>query len=155
MEVNPPDSDTWPMQSGDHERVNRGLPLLGPAHQRPALREEPGEGSRRDGQHGIDGGPRRGGASTLALITPEDAPWRRHALEHAVTPLQHPEWLDVIRKAYRLRARVAVLNGPDGAISAALPMIASKLPWRTHWTALPSQTCSRRWPAAPGARRSS
>ncbi len=75
--------------------------------------------------------------SALTLMDPADARWRGHALAHATSPLQHPAWLDALTDAYRLRARVATLTARDGSVLASLPLIASKLPWRRRWTALP------------------
>jgi CelD/BcsL family acetyltransferase involved in cellulose biosynthesis len=75
--------------------------------------------------------------SALVTLAPSDPRWRAYALEHATTPLQHPSWLDAITSAYRLKARVAALLDEDGEITVALPMVASKLPWRKRWTALP------------------
>lgn len=75
--------------------------------------------------------------STLVTLAPSDPRWRSYAIEHATTSLQHPSWLDTITGAYRLKSRVAALVDRDGAITAALPMVGSKLPWRRRWTALP------------------
>lgn len=75
--------------------------------------------------------------SELQILEPGDPRWRSHALEHAESPLQHPAWLDTLIGAYRLRARVAALTAADGTVVASLPLIASKLPWRRRWTALP------------------
>lgn len=71
------------------------------------------------------------------LLEPEDSRWQQHALAHADSPLQHPAWLDTLRSAYGLRARIAALIGEDGEVGATLPLIASKLPRRRRWTALP------------------
>lgn len=75
--------------------------------------------------------------SALQIMDAADPRWRSHALEHADSPLQHPAWLDTLIGAYGLRARVAALTAGDGTVLASLPLIASKLPWRRRWTALP------------------
>ena len=74
---------------------------------------------------------------TLVHLDADDSRWRSFVQQHARSPLQLGSWLDVLIRAYRLRARVAALADGDGTIAAALPMIRSKVPWRHRWTALP------------------
>ena len=76
-------------------------------------------------------------AFEVALLSPENEDWRGFAATHAISPLQHPGWLDTLTGAYRLRAQIIALRDSQGAILAGLPMIASKLPWRSRWTSLP------------------
>ena len=75
--------------------------------------------------------------SRISLLSPESQQWRAFAREHATSPLQDPAWLDAITGAYGLRARVMALTNSQGALLAGLPMIRSKLPWRSGWTSLP------------------
>ncbi len=73
----------------------------------------------------------------LVEMSAEEPSWRQFAQLAATSPLQLPVWLDVLIRAYRLRARVLVLSDSTGKVSAALPMISAKLPWKRGWTSLP------------------
>jgi CelD/BcsL family acetyltransferase involved in cellulose biosynthesis len=66
-----------------------------------------------------------------------DPRWRTFAEQRSTSPLQLPAWLDLLTVAYRRRGRVVALADATGAIVAALPMVHSKLPWQSSWTALP------------------
>jgi GNAT acetyltransferase-like protein len=75
--------------------------------------------------------------SRTSLLSPDSDEWRAFASEHATSPLQHPAWLDTLRDAYRLPARIAALVDARGSIVAGMPMVRSRLPWRKRWTSLP------------------
>jgi len=75
--------------------------------------------------------------SGISSLLPKSDDWSAFAAKHATSPLQHPAWLDTVTSAYRLHARIMTLTDSRGSIVAGLPMIRSKLPWRTRWTALP------------------
>ncbi len=77
------------------------------------------------------------GSSGISVLSPKSDRWRAFVAEHATSPLQHPAWIEALVGAYRLDARIVALTDSAGSILAGLPMIASKLPWRRRWTALP------------------
>lgn len=86
--------------------------------------------------HG-DRGHRDWTPTGLAIVPPTDREWRAFASAHATSPLQLPAWLDVLIRAYGLRARVLVLVDGGGAILAGMPTVHGKLPWRRRWSSLP------------------
>lgn len=73
----------------------------------------------------------------LTTLSPQDQRWRAFAALGANSPVQMPQWLDVLTNAYGLSAQIIALVDGEEEILAAIPAIASRLPWRRRWTSLP------------------